>query len=113
MTTSTDFASDLNDALLAISRTQTLACEFDVPRNPSGGGVNLSEVNVTFRPGGGGADEQILNDPDDECADADGWQYSPDYTKIILCGPICDRVQADPEGEVSIVLGCPTVKDVT
>jgi len=113
MTTSTDFAADLNDALLAISRTKSLTCEFNVPTNPSGGGVNLDEVNVTFRPGGGGDPENILNDPDDACADADGWQYSPDRTKIILCGPSCDRVQADPEGQVSIVLGCPTIKDVT
>lgn len=113
MTTSTDFANDLNEALLAISRTKTLTCEFDVPTNPSGGGVNLDEVNVTFRPGGGGDPENILNDPDDACADADGWQYSADRTKIVLCGPSCDRVQADSEGQVSIVLGCPTIKDVT
>jgi hypothetical protein len=113
MTTSTDFAADLNDALLAISRTKTLSCTFDVPTNPSGGGVNLNEVNVEFQPGDGDV-EEVLNVAGQDCAnDVDGWQYSADKSKIILCGPICDRVQADPEGQVSIVLGCPTVKDVT
>jgi hypothetical protein len=113
MTTSTDFASDLNDALLAISRTKTLSCTFDVPTNPSGGGVNLNEVNVEFQPGTGRV-EDVLNVPGQDCAGGvDGWQYSADRTKIILCGDICDRVQSDPEGQVSIVLGCPTVKDVT
>ncbi len=109
MTTSENFAEDLNDALLAISRTKVLACEFDVPTNPDGGGVDLDEVNVTFRPGDG-EPEQVLNDPDTDCADAEGWQYSEDGRKIILCGSICDRVQADPEGQVSIVLGCPTIQ---
>ncbi len=113
MTTSTDFAQDLNDALLAISRTKTLTCEFDVPQNPGGGGVNLNEVNVAFQPGNGGKVENIKNVPNQDCVDAEGWQYSDDRTKIVLCGPVCDRVQADPQGQVSIVLGCPTVKDVT
>jgi Mg-chelatase subunit ChlD len=113
MTTSTDFAADLNDALLAISRTKTLSCTFDVPTNPNGGGVNLNEVNVTFEAGDGSV-EQPPNVPGQDCEnDVDGWQYSADKTKIVLCGEICDRVQADPEGQVSIVLGCPTVKDVT
>jgi hypothetical protein len=113
MTTSMDFAADLNDALLAISRTKTLSCTFDVPTNPSGGGVNLNEVNVTFEPGSGGV-VTVPNVPGQDCADdVDGWQYSADKTKIILCGPTCDSVQSDPEAQVSIVLGCPTVKDVT
>jgi Mg-chelatase subunit ChlD len=113
MTTSMNFAEDLNDALLAISRTKTLSCTFDVPTNPNGGGVNLEEVNVTFEAGDGSVEEPS-NVPGENCEnDVDGWQYSADKTKIILCGEICDRVQADPEGQVSIVLGCPTVKDVT
>jgi hypothetical protein len=113
MTTSTDFAADLNDALLEISRTKTLSCTFDVPTNPSGGGVNLNEVNVTFAAGDGTV-ERPANVAGENCEnDVDGWQYSADRTKIILCGGICDRVQADPDGQVSIVLGCPTVKDVT
>jgi Mg-chelatase subunit ChlD len=112
MTTSTDFAADLNDALLEISRTKILACEFNVPENPDGGGVNRNEVNVSYRRGDGSRTETIVNVPDQDCADAEGWQYSPDGTKIVLCGPVCERVQADPAGQVSIVLGCPTIKDV-
>jgi hypothetical protein len=112
MTTSTDFASDLNDALLAISRTKTLSCSFEVPTNPSGGGVDLGKVNVTFETGSGDV-ERVPNVPDGDCADVDGWQYSDDFTRINLCGDVCNRVQNDPEGQVSIVLGCPTIKDVT
>ncbi|HEV8551613.1 MAG TPA: vWA domain-containing protein [Polyangiaceae bacterium] len=109
MTKSEDFAADLNAALLAISRTKVLACEFDVPQNPDGGGVDLNRVNVTFKPGSGKT-ETIAFDDSASCDDADGWQYNSGRTKIELCGPVCDRVQADPQGEVRIALGCPTIK---
>nr|UXE44711.1 hypothetical protein Hi04_10k_c3120_00013 [uncultured bacterium] len=109
MTKSEDFAADLNAALLAISRTKVLACEFDVPQNPDGGGVDLTRVNVTFKPGSGKT-ETIGFDDSSGCDDANGWQYNTDQTKIELCGSVCDRVQADPQGEVRIALGCPTIK---
>jgi len=109
MTTSQDFAADLDAALQKISRTKVLSCEFDVPTNPDGGGVDRKKVNVSFKPGDG-AVETIKLDDTAECAEANGWQYSDDGSKIILCGEVCDRVQADSEGEVKISLGCPTIK---
>jgi Mg-chelatase subunit ChlD len=108
MTESADLATDLNAALQEISRTKILSCEYDVPENPDGTGVDLNKVNVTFTPGEGRR-ERISKDDSDDCSAVDGWQYNADYTKIELCGEICDRVQADPEGKVSIELGCPTV----
>ena len=108
MTESVDLAADLNAALQEISRTTILSCEYAVPENPDGGGVDLNKVNVTFTPGGG-RQERIVKDDSDECAAVDGWQYSSDYSKIVLCGEVCDRVQADAEGRVNIQLGCPTV----
>jgi hypothetical protein len=65
-------------------------------------------VNVTFTPGGG-RPERIIKDDSDECDAVDGWQYSPDLSKIVLCGEVCERVQADSGGGVNIQLGCPTV----
>jgi hypothetical protein len=108
MTTSTDFAADLNNALKEIAQTKILSCEFDVPKNESGGGVDLDKVNVTFTTGDGD-EEEILKDTSTSCDDAAGWQYSSDYSKIVLCGEVCDHVQADSAGQVDIVLGCPTV----
>ena len=107
MTESTDLAADLNAALQEISRTKILSCEYAVPENPDGTGVDLNKVNVTFTPGGG--DAERIPQTDGDCDTDDGWQYSPDFAKIRLCGGVCDRVQADAEGEVSIELGCPTV----
>jgi len=111
MTTSQDFAKDLNAALQKISRNAVLTCDYDVPTNPSGGGVDLSKVNVTFKPGGGKA-ETIKLDDTTSCDQANGWQYSDDASKIVLCGEACDRVQGDADGEVRIQLGCPTVRVV-
>ena len=111
MTTSKDFAKDLNAALQKISREKVLSCEFDVPTNPEGGGVDRNKVNVSFKPGSGQA-ETIKLDDTASCEQANGWQYSDDGSKIVLCGAVCERVQSDPEGKVTIALGCPTIKVV-
>ncbi len=109
MTTSSDFAAELSRALGAITGDASLACEFDLPENPEGGAVDLEKVNVTFAPGNG-SEVTVLRD-DASCPDgAQGWQYSADRSKIVLCGSICDQVRADVSGQLSIVLGCPTAR---
>jgi hypothetical protein len=112
MTTSEDFAKDLDAALEAISRTKVLSCEFDVPTNQDGRGVDLDKVNVTYKPGKGDEETIGFDDQAASCDEADGWMYSDDRTKILLCGEVCDRVQADSRGEVRIALGCPTMRIV-
>ncbi len=108
MTTSDDFAADLAAALTKITSDKTLSCVFDVPTSTNGASVDLDKVNVTFNPSTG-KDVNVLKDDTEACDDgAQGWQYSADKTKIVLCGDICDDVKKDSGGEVSIVLGCPT-----
>jgi hypothetical protein len=107
MTTSTDFAGELASALGAISGDASLSCELDIPRNPSGGGVDLNQVNVTFTPGAGDVVSVLRDDRDCE-SEAQGWQYSADGTKIVLCGAVCDQARSDVAGQVKIELGCPT-----
>lgn len=110
MTTSVDFASDLSQALLDISRDRSLACDFAVPSNSNGSGVNLNQVNVSFSPSDADTEDVLLDDVGVCGVDAEGWQFNDDQTRIFLCGNICDRVRADITGEVGIVLGCPTVR---
>jgi hypothetical protein len=106
-TTTEDFETELASTLAAITKNQEIACILDVPQNPSGGAVDLDRVNVTFRPETGEA-ERILNDSKVSCAEgAEGWQYSEDRKRILLCGSACSRVR-DASGELEIVLGCPT-----
>lgn len=107
MTTTEDFAVELGRALDAIAGDRALSCEIEVPENSDGRGVDLDRVNVSFTPEGG-EPEAIGNDTA-PCEEADGWQYSADFTKIILCGDACRRVR-DSAGELSVVLGCPTIR---
>jgi hypothetical protein len=112
MTTSTDFAQDLSDALTEISQTKTLSCQYDIPPNE---GFNRGKVNVTFTDGD---DMTTLVDKikgDGACGDEEnGWKYSVNeddqITGIALCGDICDQVRTEQNGELKIVLGCPTGK---
>lgn len=107
VTQSTDFESELAQALDRISRVEQIACALEVPKNPDGGAVDLERVNVSFIPKDQ-APERILNDESHGCGDgANGWQYSADRSQILLCGEACSHVQEQP-GELEIVLGCPT-----
>lgn len=42
-------------------------------------------------------------------AGAEGWQYSSDHRKILLCGSIRDEVKVDASAKIDIVLGCATI----
>lgn len=106
MTTSRNFEAELAAAMNSIANTEAISCEIAVPVNPSGGGVDLDRVNVTFTPTTGES-ETIVNDAA-VCASANGWQYSADRSRIVLCGDACSRVRSE-DGELKVVLGCPTV----
>jgi hypothetical protein len=106
--------SDIFDTIAQgiISR---LSCEYPVTEGPDAGAIDPSKVNVKYTPGGadgggdGGSTEDILQDPHEACdAGADGWQWTADQTKILLCGPTCDRVKADLDGRIDIEIGCET-----
>jgi hypothetical protein len=108
MTTSQDFAGDLRKALAAITG-KALTCIFDVPVGPAGQPVDRTKLNVNFTPGMG-ATVPILQDNTAPCDQgADGWQYADNDSKIVLCGPSCAKVKADPIARIDIVLGCTTV----
>lgn len=105
----TNLSTELNAALNAIT-AQALGCEFDVPPSPGSKEIDYDKVNVVFKPGGGGADQTITQDATKACDQgANGWQYTSDRKRVVLCGDACNKVKADPGGSVSIALGCLTV----
>jgi hypothetical protein len=103
---SLDLSTALGQALDKVSR-DALTCEYDVPTSETGT-VDLGKVNVVYSPANG-AQQTIPQDPSKECQLADGWQYSPDGKRIIMCGAACDKLRNDTTGSVSIQLGCLTV----
>ncbi|MBM4375435.1 MAG: VWA domain-containing protein [Deltaproteobacteria bacterium] len=102
---SLDFAAELSAALEKVSGT-ALTCELDVP-SVVGDEIDYDKVNVTYDPSLG--EPVALFQDEKPCASADGWQYSSDKTKILLCGATCDKVKTDPTGKVTIELGCTTM----
>ncbi len=84
-----------------------LACEFVVEPTDVGGSIDPMLTNVTFTPSDGSGTDQLLFDSR-PCESADGWQWNSDFTRIRLCGPTCDRVENDPDGQVRITVGCAT-----
>lgn len=94
---------------IANSIVTRLSCEYPVPEPPNGGTVDENAVNVLYFPGENGPEETIFRDMTAGCEDgADGWQWSPNKDKILLCGPTCERIKNDPDGQVEIKFGCKT-----
>lgn len=103
-TAGSDLANQLNAALDTITK-QALDCDFEVPTGT--GPIDYGKVNVIYTPSDGSGPQTVVQDTKD-CAQANGWQYSPDRKRITLCGQICETVKADVNGSVSIQLGCVT-----
>ncbi len=101
MTTSVNFGQDLKDALAAISGA-ALACEIDVPAPPSGKQIDFDQIGVKLNGG------DVTKDTSAGCDQgANGWQLTPDQTKILLCGSACDDAKK-PNAKLEVVLGCLT-----
>jgi hypothetical protein len=103
MTEEEDFSVALRDALASIAGI-ALSCAYDIPEPPNGETLDLTKVNVLFRPPGGER-ELIPQSPTGACSD--GWQYSDDLSQVLLCGPTCDRVSSST-GQLSLEFGCST-----
>ncbi len=106
LTESQSFASDLGSEFKGITEDTARTCEFDVPQNAF---VDRSKVNVEFT-SRGNQKELIVQDPLEDgkaqCEDAQGWQFSPGGSQIVLCGEVCDAVLSDPDASVRVVFGC-------
>lgn len=107
MTRDTDLASGLTRALAAIGG-RALRCEFDVPQPISGEELDYEAVNVVYNAELRSEDQLIKQDTTAPCASgANGWQYSEDKRKILLCGGACETVRR--AARIRIALGCKSV----
>ena len=85
-----------------------VACELAVPTPEGGGELDPDKVNVKFTTSDGKTTTDVLQDSSGNCADVDGWQYSEDGTKILLCGADCDAARNDPGSKINVEFGCQT-----
>jgi len=112
VTTGSSSATTAFLAALNQIRGTALGCQYAIPL-PDGGTPDFAKVNVVYTPGGGGAAETIPNvSTAASCpSTGDAWYFNSNTapTEILLCGATCTKVQGDSTGEVSVVMGCPTV----
>jgi hypothetical protein len=109
MTTEPNFSTALNAALDEVIAGIPLTCNFNIPPPPAGQTLDRGKVNVTYTDGTGTATTVGRDASLDALECKNGWQYSPDYTQVTLCGDLCEAVKADPRATVTIVLGCTTI----
>ncbi len=99
-------------AALNAIRGAALGCSYAIPPPTNGGTLDLNKVNVQYTPGGGGAAQMFVQVVDEaHCpSGADGWHYDDQAnpTRIVLCAATCQKVQADPSGQLDILVGCAT-----
>ncbi len=85
-----------------------VSCEVAVPEPPAGTTLDLSRINVRITPADG---EPVLvpQDAAKPCAaGAEGWQFSEDKKKILLCGSACTLAKSDPSTKFTVGFGCNT-----
>jgi hypothetical protein len=108
-----DMSVNYSPALLAAAinqiRGSLLGCVFDVPQ-PDGGMVEPDEVNVEYSTDGTTYTELAKRaTASDPCTTGNGcWDYNAGG-QIVLIGPACTNVEAAPDADVEIVVGCQTI----
>jgi hypothetical protein len=103
---SASFATVFSEIGKAVAAT--VACELTIPTPENGDTLDPSRVNVKVTAPDGKTTTDVLQDKGDCAAGANGWQYSADGTKVLLCGDACNEVKANPNTKVDIEFGCQT-----
>jgi hypothetical protein len=106
-----DLARSFLDALEKI-RQASLPCEFVIPR--PNGPIDFGKVNLRVQDAAGTAEEIPYVATANRCDPVlGGWYYDVDPasatpTRVLTCPVSCDRLQAGPDANVSLVFGCKT-----
>jgi hypothetical protein len=107
-----NLATEFKATLDQIRKT-AIGCEYVVPKPTGGQAFDPNKVNVLYTPGGGGADQTLLNVADAASCKPGAWYYDNPTTptKILLCPELCPTVKNDAAGKVQVSVGCGTRKD--
>lgn len=102
-------SADFNAVLADIGKTvnASVACELAIPA-VDGQELDPERVNVKVKSADGKTTDVLKDDSAGCDAGANGWQYSEDGTKILLCGQACDDVKENPDSKVTVEFGCQT-----
>jgi von Willebrand factor type A domain len=89
-------------------RSATLSCDFGFPSPPDGSTLDVNQVNVLWK-SGGGTDQVVGYNVD--CRGGIGWRYDNPAAPahIQLCTSSCSTAQGDRDGKITVLFGCQTV----
>jgi hypothetical protein len=111
--TSANGTGQFVDAMHSIRVGQGLPCDYAIPSRHDGGAVDLTKVNLDYRPGPDRAKTvplwQVPNAT--QCGlDRLGWYYDGPASpqKVRLCDQTCSQIRPDIHGEMNISVGCQT-----
>ena len=85
-------------------RSKVTSCTLTLEKSDGGAAVDPSKVNVVFT-GTNGVRTVLSEDP------KDGWSYDDPNapSQVILNGASCKALKSDPDGKLSVVLGCKSI----
>jgi hypothetical protein len=99
-----DFSVALADALAEIAG-EILPCDYELPMPDHDLHIDPAAVNVVWSPAEG-TEKLFLRNDSADCQE--GWRYVEGGTRIELCPQSCERVQANREGDLTLIFGCET-----
>ena len=104
-----DWNQVFQDITAAVISGSQVACEITIPAAPDGESIDPSKVNVKYQ--SSMTTETLPRVPSADDCTGSGWYYDDNTapTKIMLCPSTCSSVQADPDANLKVELGCSTV----
>jgi hypothetical protein len=102
-----DWRPIFEDIAMGVIAGVPVVCEFDIPAPPEGSVLDLDAIRVTYR--SGDLVRAMLSRVDGVGAcTGEGWYFDDPVspTQMVLCPDVCRDVQADPEANLDIALGC-------
>ena len=98
---------ELQKAFEAIRSRVKVSCNFAVPAAPAGQTLDKDHINVAFTPASG-AETPLVYSKD--CSAQNGWRYDNPVSpsQIQLCPASCGTAQNDPNGKLTVAVGCKT-----
>lgn len=103
-----DYAAGLSQALLDIAE-QVVPCDYGLPVPPEGQELDPGNVNVILQHSDG-SQKLILMDSDPSCTE--GWHWSEDGSRVLLCPDSCRELRLDRTATLDVLFGCMTVTEI-
>jgi len=102
------YAEGLSQALLDITE-QIVPCDYGLPTPPTGQDIDPANVNVIFTDSD---DNQklLLKDDDPNCTE--GWRWSEDESRVLLCPDSCRELRLDRLARLDVLFGCLTNPEI-